>query len=80
MRADIIPVLARAAGVDLVSAGKAFERARGAALRATDGRDDSRTFLLTLEAFRAAIPFDYSAIDMTEKRDASPSQSTDKPA
>ncbi len=65
MRADILPLLAAAARVDLKVAAEAFERARVKALKANGGRDDLRTFLLTVEGFRAAHPLDVTAIDVS---------------
>jgi len=62
MRADIVPFLAVATGLALPVAGKAFEDARMKALKRTRGVDDSRTFILTVEGFRAKYPFDLSAL------------------
>ncbi len=64
MRADILPLLAKAASVDLTVATKAFERARTKALKRNNGLDDSRTFVLTVEGFRAACPFDLGALHL----------------
>jgi hypothetical protein len=62
MRADIVPFLALATGLDLPVAGKAFEAARMKALKRTKGVDDSRTFILTVEGFRAKHPFDLGVL------------------
>lgn len=64
MRVAIVPLLAKACGLDLPTAGKAFEDARMAALKRTKGVDDSRTFILTVETFRTAHPFDLGSLTM----------------
>lgn len=67
MRADVLTQLAAAAGVDMSTAGAAFERAREVALKRNGGRDDTRTFLLTVEGFRAKHSFDLGSIDVCKK-------------
>lgn len=62
MRVDILPALTLAADLDPQVAAAAWEKARKSALAENGDRDDTRTFVLTVERFHQAHPFDYSAI------------------
>ncbi len=62
MQADVLPLLAVAAGLEPQVAVSAWAKARTSALKANGGRDDTRTFMLTVEGFHQAHPFDYSAL------------------
>lgn len=69
MPAEILPVIARAAGVDPAKAARAFDKAKAQALRRNAGVDDSRAFYLAVEGFRAAYPFDLAALTMDRNAD-----------
>lgn len=67
MQVDILPALSVAASLDLQAAADAWAKARKAALRENHGRDDTRTYVLTLENFRQAHPFDYAAVGVAAR-------------
>ena len=67
MRADILPSLSVAAALDMPAVIAAWAKARDTALAQNRGRDDSRTYVLTLETFRKAHPFDYSSLGVSQQ-------------
>ena len=67
MPVDILPALIAVSGLDLQSGAAAWEKAWMQARKQNHAREDSRTYVLTLENFRQAHPFDYSALGVAAR-------------
>jgi hypothetical protein len=69
VRVDILPYLALAASMTVDKAAILWEQCRRVALRRNHGRDDTRTFVLAVEAFRQRRPFEITSLPMDRSRD-----------
>lgn len=66
MSADIVPVLAQVAGIDLAVAKATYAKTEADARAANSDIKDSRTFYLAVEGFRVIHPFNIE--DLTAAR------------